>query len=134
MARLGGSDSTRLTRSRDVSTVLSASEIGSVVKGKATVGESGKLQLTFNSEDKAINLCYIIIKSDGEGAALPQTGIKGDVNIDGKLSAADLVTLEKYLVNEDTLTRDQWLNADINRDDSADVFDMVMLRKLLLKA
>lgn len=107
---------------------------GSVVKGKATVGESGKLQLTFNSEDKAINLCYIIIKADSEGASLPQTGIKGDVNIDGKLSAADLVTLEKYLVNEDTLTRDQWLNADINRDDSADVFDMVMLRKLLLKA
>ncbi|MBR5166102.1 MAG: glycoside hydrolase family 127 protein [Ruminococcus sp.] len=107
---------------------------GTAVKGKATVGESGKLHLSFTSEDKAINLCYIIIKSDGEGAALPQTGIKGDVNIDGKLSAADLVTLEKYLVNEDTLTRDQWLNADINRDDSADVFDMVMLRKLLLKA
>ena len=107
---------------------------GSVVKGNATVGESGKLQLSFTSADKAINLCYIIIKADGEGASLPQTGIKGDVNIDGKLSAADLVTFEKYLVNEDVLTRDQWLNADINRDDSADVFDMVLLRKLVIAA
>ena len=108
--------------------------IGTTIKGKATVGESGKLQLSFTSEDKAINLNYIIIRADSEAAAGPQTGIKGDVNIDGKLSAADLVTLEKYLVSEELLTRDQWLNADINRDDSADVFDMVLLRKLVLKA
>ena len=109
---------------------------GSAVSGKATVGDSGKLQLSFNSEDKAINLCYIIIKANGDDgeASLPQTGIKGDVNIDGKLSAADLVTLEKYLVAEENLTRDQWLNADVNRDDSADVFDMVLIRKLLLNA
>ena len=107
---------------------------GSTVKGVATVGESGKLQLTFNSEDKAINLCYIIIKANGEGAALPQTGIKGDVNIDGKVSSADLVALEKYLVNAEMLSRDQWLNGDINRDDSVDSFDFVMLRQLVIKS
>ena len=106
-------------------------EIGTTIKGKATVGDSGKLQLSFTSEDKAINVNYIIIRADSE-PELPQTGIKGDVNIDGKLSAADLVTLQKYLVAEGELTRDQWLNGDINRDDSVDVFDMVLLRKLLL--
>ena len=106
---------------------------GSAVKGKATVDESGKLHLSFVSADKAINVCYIIIKAD-DAASLPQTGIKGDVNINKEVNVADLVALERYLTGKDTIDRDQWLNADINRDDSVDIFDMVLLRKLLTNA
>lgn len=57
-------------------------------------------------------------------------GFKGDVNKDGRINIADLVVLQKWLVgNGESL--DCWQLADICDDNQIDVFDMVMLRKLI---
>ncbi len=59
-------------------------------------------------------------------------GFKGDVNKDSNINIADLVVLQKWLVgNGDSL--DCWQLADICDDNQLDVFDMVMLRKLLIE-
>lgn len=57
---------------------------------------------------------------------------KGDVNKDGEINISDLVVLQKwFLGNDDSL--DCWQLADICDDNQIDVFDMVMLRKLLIE-
>lgn len=94
---------------------------------KVTVTD-GTLTLNFRTEDKAINLNYIIIKPI-DTAALPQTGIKGDVNIDGQRTVADLVSLQKYLLGAETFSLYRWLNGDMNRDGTVDSYDMALLRK-----
>lgn len=53
----------------------------------------------------------------------------GDVNLDGCISVSDLVLFQKYLLNSDTFTAEQYANADMNRDSVVDVFDMVEMRK-----
>lgn len=55
--------------------------------------------------------------------------IKGDINGDGKISIADLVILQRYLIGKGKVDS----CADINNDGSVDIFDMVAMRKLLIK-
>lgn len=56
----------------------------------------------------------------------------GDVNIDGTVSIADAVALQNYLLGR-TKTLTNWKNADLCKDDRIDVFDMVLMRKLLIE-
>ena len=59
-------------------------------------------------------------------------GYKGDVNKDGKVDISDLVVLQKWFVgNGDSLGC--WQLADICDDNLLDVFDLAMLRKLLIE-
>lgn len=53
----------------------------------------------------------------------------GDVNLDGVINIADLVLLQKYLLNGADFTAEQYVYADFNRDSVVDVFDMVDMRK-----
>ena len=55
----------------------------------------------------------------------------GDVNADGKVNIADVVTLQKFLLGTGTLK--SWKNADLYSDQSIDSFDMVLLRKLIIQ-
>lgn len=55
----------------------------------------------------------------------------GDVNADGKFSVADLVMMQKFLLNNGELT--DWKAGDLCSDERIDVFDMVMMRQLILK-
>ena len=57
--------------------------------------------------------------------------IKGDVNNDGEVNTADLVTLQKYLLGNGTVA--SFYTADVNSDGNVDIFDNVSLRKLLIK-
>ena len=58
--------------------------------------------------------------------------IKGDINLDGQISIADAVILQKYILRSASLTEAQWRNADIIEDGSVDCFDMASMRKLLM--
>lgn len=60
-------------------------------------------------------------------------GLIGDVNLDGKVDADDLVLLNDYLMGKTPLTPEQAANAELCSDGVIDVFDQVMLRKLLIK-
>ncbi|MDE6677423.1 MAG: dockerin type I repeat-containing protein, partial [Ruminococcus sp.] len=57
--------------------------------------------------------------------------IIGDVNNDGKFNVTDVVILQKWLINNsDELVN--WQSADLYKDNKIDVFDLVMMKKLLI--
>ncbi len=64
------------------------------------------------------------------GGGTSQNSIKGDVNGDGKLSVADLVAVQQFLLGNGTLKAPS--NGDLCEDGAIDVFDMVKMRKYLL--
>lgn len=55
----------------------------------------------------------------------------GDCNNDGDVTIADAVMLQKFLLGNGSLTN--WKNANLCKDDRIDVFDMVLMRKLLIE-
>lgn len=60
-----------------------------------------------------------------------QGAVPGDVNADGEFSVADVVMLQKWLLNSGGLS--DWKAGDLSGDNIIDVFDLCMMRKLLLK-
>ena len=55
----------------------------------------------------------------------------GDLNSDDTLTAADAVLLQRYLLQERTLTQTQWQTADLNADGTVNGFDLALLRQKL---
>ena len=55
-----------------------------------------------------------------------------DVNADEKIDVADAVLLQRYLLQERTLTQSQWQTADLNADGTVNGFDLVLLRQKLV--
>lgn len=56
---------------------------------------------------------------------------KGDVNLDGELSIADVVAMQSYLLGRKAKNT---AYMDLNGDGSADIFDMIRIRELVLTA
>lgn len=55
--------------------------------------------------------------------------VKGDVDANGSFELADLVMMQKYLIDKGTLN--DWKAGDLCKDDIINVFDMVMMRSLI---
>ncbi len=101
----------------------------SAVKGNAKVTD-GELTINLRSDDKAINICYIIIRpADTETASVK--GKKGDVNLDSTVDIADAVVMNKYILGKESITGEQAYAADIMSDANPDIFDMLMMRKMI---
>ncbi|MBO5383849.1 MAG: dockerin type I repeat-containing protein, partial [Ruminococcus sp.] len=101
----------------------------SAVKGNAKVTD-GELTINLRSDDKAINICYIIIRpTDTESASVK--GKKGDVNLDSTVDIADAVVMNKYILGKESITGEQAYAADIMSDANPDIFDMLMMRKMI---
>ena len=62
----------------------------------------------------------------------PQT-IKGDVNKDGKLSTEDAVLMQKWLIGSSDSSLADWKAGDFTGDGVIDVFDLIEMRKTLIK-
>ena len=58
----------------------------------------------------------------------------GDMNDDGKFTVADLVLLNKWLLAAPDAKLTNWKAADLCKDDTIDVFDLIQLKKALLSA
>ena len=56
----------------------------------------------------------------------------GDINSDNTLTTADAVLLQRYLLQERTLTQTQWQTADLNADGTVNGFDLALLRQKLV--
>ncbi len=56
----------------------------------------------------------------------------GDVNGDGTLSVADLVTMQCFLLGSGDLVN--WGNGDLCRDKRIDIFDLCLMRRLLINS
>ena len=101
------------------------------VTGKVKVTD-GTLTLNYRSEDRAINVTYIKIMFD-ETDPLPAASLKGDVNKDGKVSIADAVLLQKWLLKlPDTALPDPQA-ADVSGDGTLTAADLTMLKRILLQ-
>ena len=97
------------------------------VSGNVKVTD-GELTVNLRSDDKAINICYIIIRPvDVEAASVK--GRKGDLNGDGDVNTADGVIMQKYILGGTALTGEQAYAADIASDAGLDVFDLLMLKE-----
>ncbi len=60
------------------------------------------------------------------------SNLKGDVNCDNSVSVSDLVYLNKCLTGQEEMVLVQFVNADMNDNDKLDVFDAVLLRRMLM--
>lgn len=58
--------------------------------------------------------------------------LPGDLNSDNTLTTADAVLLQRYLLQERTLTQSQWQTADLNADGTVNGFDLALLRQKLV--
>ncbi len=59
-------------------------------------------------------------------------GVQGDINNNGSFNISDLVTMQKWLLNDDAEIIN-WQNGDLNDDGVLDVFDLVLMRRLLVQ-
>ena len=59
--------------------------------------------------------------------------IAGDVNNDGKFSISDVVLLQKWLLAVSDVKLDKWKSADLYGDGKLDVFDLCLMKQLLVK-
>ena len=63
--------------------------------------------------------------------AIPKPELKGDTNLDGKVAIADIVLLQQYMVNKQMLTENQMIISDMNNDNIVNVFDVILLKRIL---
>ena len=56
----------------------------------------------------------------------------GDVNADGEFNVADLVLLRKWLLAVPDAKLENWQNADLCKDGILDVFDLCLMRRVLV--
>lgn len=61
-----------------------------------------------------------------------ETPVSGDINCDGKVTIADAVMLQKYILQTGTLTKEQGKYADLDMDGVINSFDMVLLRRIII--
>ncbi len=59
--------------------------------------------------------------------------VRGDVNSDGSFGAADLVTMQKWLLGDRSSELADWEAGDLDGDGRLDTFDLVAMRKEILK-
>ena len=59
--------------------------------------------------------------------------VKGDVNDDGTVSTADVVTLLQSLIGKKTLSSNGKANADMNGDNKISILDLILLKNQMLK-
>jgi hypothetical protein len=61
----------------------------------------------------------------------PSTYIYGDINEDGEVSVADVVTLQQYLLKGKEEGVKNWTAADLNENYKLDVYDLCLLKRML---
>ena len=98
-------------------------------------GTSGSISYTFSQPGV---YCVITAGSNPYGAAccdgvwIKVNSLPGDLNSDNTLTTADAVLLQRYLLQERTLTQSQWQAADLNADGTVNGFDLALLRQKLV--
>ncbi len=69
-------------------------------------------------------------------AALPMlsgsAALAGDVNLDGKVSVEDVVLLQKYLINKQSISQEAFQNADLNGDGKVNIYDLLSSKKQVI--
>ncbi len=59
--------------------------------------------------------------------------IVGDINLDGKFNISDVVLLQKWLLADLDVKLENWKVADLCEDDKLDVFDLCLMKRMLIE-
>jgi aryl-phospho-beta-D-glucosidase BglC (GH1 family) len=73
----------------------------------------------------------LVENSDGNTETITVT-LLGDVTLDDTVSVSDLVALQKYLLGNDSLSQQAFVNADMNGDQHVNGLDLSAIRQKLL--
>lgn len=122
-----------------------------VEKAPKWLAEWTKTDLTVKNSNEVVFELYslsldagdtVILGSNGQSSgcvnytvfAVPadEKIIKGDVNMDGELNVADVVLLQKWLLAVPNTHLANWKAADLCEDGRLDVFDLCLMKRLLL--
>ncbi len=57
--------------------------------------------------------------------------VKGDVNSDGEFDVADVVAMQKWILGVNSAELSDWKAGDLCEDNKLNVFDMIMMKRLL---
>ena len=109
---------TLLTSSNEVSFMMYRKDVKA--GEKVTLGSNGQSYMCVN---------FVVL---GYPAAIPPEKTKGDLNVDGAVNIADIVTMNNHLLGRKPLTAELADAADMNDDGKVDVFDLIRLRRAAL--
>lgn len=108
----------------DICVRFSNENIWSRDLGANYLGTLGVVKAENNSDDT-----FTVTSLSSQNTSL----IKGDVNSDGSVNAADITALQRFLLAADTIHITEPSSADMNDDGSVNIIDFILLKKLLLK-
>lgn len=92
---------------------------------KLEVNKGDNVTLGGNGQNyNVVNYSVLIMQTDKT--------VPGDVNDDGEFSIADVVLLQKWLLAVPGTTLPNWKAADLCEDNMLDVFDLCMMKQLLI--
>lgn len=57
----------------------------------------------------------------------------GDVTLDGNVDLLDVITMQRHVLNCEPFFERQFANADLNQDETVDVFDLALLKRFLFE-
>ena len=72
------------------------------------------------------------VQAIAESTISTQSKILGDVNDDGEVTVTDVIVMQGWLLGHDNVTMYAPQNADIDGDGTADVFDLGLMKRILL--
>lgn len=85
---------------------------------KITLGQNGQ-------SSYCINYTVMAVKKS--------LAVEGDVNMDGTFNVADAVALHSWLLSRSDAVLKDWKAADLNADEVLNIFDLAVMRKLLIQ-
>lgn len=59
--------------------------------------------------------------------------LQGDVNADGEFTISDIVLLQRWILAESDVELADWKAADLCADDRLDVFDLCLMKRMLIE-
>ena len=76
----------------------------------------------------------VLFDWNGDAVVCYRDAVVFDVNSDGTVNAADLVTYSNYLLGKENISARQATAADLTADGTANAYDMVLLRRKVVAA
>ena len=90
-------------------------------------GDKISVKLTYNKDTSSIiNIEYLNLVEDVRK-------VKGDINVDGVFNVTYLVVMQKWLLAVPDTTLADWKAGDLYEDDSLDVFDLGLMKRMLIE-